>query len=641
MLVACGAAPKPVAVEKPVASAAPVEEERTPYAELAPQPAATELDGVWVRVESIKRTFNGLPELVKALPPLVRLQDLVEGRSGLLPADVAAVIDPAQPIDLTMPLSFTLGADAPIWAFHVRSDDAIAQGAAGLTLRRVRPGVWNMGGVVATQPQAAAGDDDESEPSEEGDEPPEDTMPPVEPVSCQLWHLPAPVGYRVVCSQNIEAIEQTAPFLLSPARSTSASRDLHLELSGPSYAKSCQRLLQTLKQTEKARSSAEHTGEQIVERLFGALLEHDRLALDLKLDNLRAQAQLELVYGEHPSTPGFAEWLTQSSRATLPPSYARLPADSRLNLGFNLGPNVVSFLMDEIERSIDEDTLTPPTEKREMLESLRGIFPPDGRASLAMGMDVPAALEALDNPAVQLADDADKPLRSAAVAQLQAALGGWVVIGVDEPPARYLAAAKRAYRAGKLKWRDRPGREQKNKRSDSDFVSLSGAPRGLPRDTLHIVSAVRPNRKYVPPADGSAPAILPYDEHMLLVPDEQRVWIVYARSEALAVKQAQALLSSSASREGAKAPNGVLAAALQVALFGVSEVHGDSKSERKAARRVLAAIDRAPGRAQLPVPLLMQVLPRQDAPGFVMRLESSAQLDELIAQGFALVPQGD
>jgi len=212
---------------------------------------------------------------------------------------------------------------------------------------------------------------------------------------------------------------------------------------------------------------------------------------------------------------------------------------------------------------------------------------------------------------------------------------------VDEPPARYLAAAKRAYRAGKLKWRDRPGREQKNKRSDSDFVSLSGAPRGLPRDTLHIVSAVRPNRKYVPPADGSAPAILPYDEHMLLVPDEQRVWIVYARSEALAVKQAQALLSSRASREAAKVPNGVLAAALQVALFGVSEIHGDSKSERKAARRVLAAIDRAPGRAQLPVPLLMQVLPRQDAPGFVMRFESSAQLDELIAQGFALVPQGD
>lgn len=640
MVMGCGAAPKPVAVEKPVVSVAPVEEERTPYAELASQPAATELDGVWVRVESLKRTFDGLPELVKALPPLMRLQELVEGRSGLLPADVAAVIDPAQPIDLTMPLSFGLGVDAPIWAFHVRSDDAVAQGAAGLTLRRVRAGVWNMGGVVAPQPQAEPGYDDDSEPSEEGDEPPEDTMPPVERASCQLWHLPAPVGYRVVCSQNLEVIERTAGFLLSPARASTAARDAHLELAGPSYAKACQRFLQVVNQGEKATSSAERTGEQLAQQLFGALFEHDRLALDLTLSNLRARAQLELVYGEHLSTPGFAEWLAQSAKATLPPSYARLPSDGRLNVGFNLGPPLVSFLLEELERSFNEETLTPPAQTREFIEALRGVLPADGRASFAIGMDVPAALEALNNPAVQLADDADKPLRAAAVAQLQAALGGWVVVGLDEPPARYLAAAKRAYRAGKLKSRDRPGHEEKNRRSDSK-LSQSGAPRGLPLDTLHFVNAVRPSRKYVPPSDGSAPPILPYDAHILIVPDEPRVWIVYARSEAVAVKQAQALLSPSAGRETTQVTSGMLAAAMQVALFGVSDVHGDSKSERNAARRVLAAIDRAPGRAQLPVPLLVQVQPRQDAPGFVLRFESSVQVDELVAQSFSLVPQGD
>ncbi len=641
MLVGCGAAPKRVAVEKPVPGVVAVEEERTPYAELASQPVAAELDGVWVRVESMKRTFDGLPSLVKGTAPLARLRDLVEGRSGLLPADVAAVIDPARPIDLTMPLSLTLGVDAPIWAFHVRSDDAIAQGEAGLTLRRVRPGVWNMGGVVTARPQAEPGYDDDSEPPEEGDEPPEDATPPAEPVSCQLWHLPAPVGYRVVCSQSLEAIEHTAGFLLSPARASSAARDLHLELAGPSYANACQHFLQIANQGEKAKSSAERSGEQLAKQLFGALFEHDRLTLDVTVDNLRAQAQLELVYGEHLSSPGFAEWLAQSAKATLPSSYARLPSDSQLSVGLNLGATVVPFLLGEFERSIDEETLTPPAQKRELLEALRGIFPVDGRASFAMGMDVSAALAALDSPAVQLADDADKPLRPAAVAQLQAALGGWVVIGLEEPPARYLAAAKRAYRVGKLKSPDRPGREEKNRRSDSNLVSQSGAPRGLPRDTLHFVDAVRPSRKYVPPADGSAPPILPYDGHILLVPDEQRVWIVYARSEAVAVKQAQALLGSRTSREGAKVPNGMLAAALQIALLGVPDVHADSKSERKAARRLLAAIDRAPGRAQLPVPLLVQVLPRQDAPGFVMRLESSAQLDELLAQGIALVPQPD
>lgn len=642
-LMGCGAAPKPVAVTTPTVTAAPVEEERTPYADLAPQPAAAELDGVWARVESLKRSFEGLPNLVQGLPPLASLQDLVQGRASFLPADVAAVIDPSQPIDVSMPLSFALGVDAPVWAFHVRSADAIAQGAAGLTLRGVRPGVWDVGSVVSAPPPAESepGYDDDSEPSEDEDEASEDAAPTFAPVSCRLWHLPAPVGYRVVCSQSVEAIERTAPFLLSAARAKHAARDLHLELSGPSYAKACERLMQTLKQGEQPHTSAEHTGQRVVEQLFGALLEHERLSLDLTLDNLRAQAQLELVYGEQPSTPGFAKWLEQSSRATLPAGFARLPSDSRLNLGFNLGPSVVSFLMNEIEGVIDEDTLTSPTEKRQVLEALRDLLPADGRASFAMGLDVPAALEALDNPAVQLADDADKPLRPAAIAQLQAALGGWIVIGVEEPPARYLAAAKRAYRAGKLPWRDRPGHEQKNKRSSSDLVSLSGAPRGLPRETLHVVSAVRPYPKYSPPADGSAPAMLPYDEHLLLVPDEQRVWIVYARSEAIAVKRAQALLSSNSRPGAAPAPPGVLTAAMQVALFGLSKVHGDSKSERIAARRVLAAIDRAPGRAQLPVPLGLQVLPRQDAPGYLLRVDSSVQLDELIAEGFALVPHGD
>lgn len=643
MVAACGGVPKPVAVAKPVASTAPVEAERTPYAALAAPLAEVQLDGIWLRVESLKRTYDGLPELVKALPGVARLQNMVEGRAGFIPADVAAVIDPSQPIDVSMPLSFALGVDSPVWAFPVRSPDAIAQGAAGLTLRGVRPGVWDMGGVVAapSAPESEPGADDDSEPPEDDDEPVEDAGAMFTSASCRLWHLPAPVGYRVVCSQSLEAIERAAPFLLSPTRAKHEARDLHMELAGPSYAATCEHLLQLMKLGEQPKTSGERTGQRIVEQLFGAMLEHERLSLDLTLDQLRATAQLDLVYGEHPSTPGFAEWLAQSSRAALPSSYARLPSDSRLSLGFNLGPAVVSFLVDEFSSGTDEDWIVPPADRRQLLDALRGILPADGRASFAMGMDVPAALEALDNPAVQLADAADKPLRPPAIAQLQAALGGWWVIGVEEPPARYLAAVKRAYQVNQRKWPTRPGHEEQNKRSTSDLVSLSGAPRGLPRDTLHLISQERPARKYAPPADGSAPVILPYDEHILIVPDDQRVWIVCARSETLAVKRAQALLGSPASRAAASAPPGVLKAAMQVALFGLSELHHDSKGERKAARTMLAAIDRSPDRAQLPVPLDLQVQSRQDAPGFVLRVSSSLRLDELLAEGFALMPQGD
>jgi hypothetical protein len=83
-------------------------------------------------------------------------------------------------------------------------------------------------------------------------------------------------------------------------------------------------------------------------------------------------------------------------------------------------------------------------------------------------------------------------------------------------------------------------------------------------------------------------------------------------------------------------PATVLAASTQLALFGFGSAHIDSKTERIAARRKLSGVNLAPGQARLPLPLTIQVLPRQDATGWRLRLHSHAQLDQLLAQAMSL-----
>jgi hypothetical protein len=617
-----------------VPAVAPLAEERRPYLEVAPALAAVPLDGVWVRVASVAKTFDELPSLVKGLPQLAPLRNLVEGRAGLLPADVAAVVDASQPVELLLPRGTT-----PVWAFRVRSPEAIAEGGAGLTLRRRAAGVWDVGGVVAEAEEPPLDDDEEpGDDDEEAEE--EDSSEPspfeVTGLHCQLQHRPAPVDYRVLCSAQPEAIELAAAFLAAPPSAAAAASGVHLELAGPSYAQMRERILASLPPEGEAGDAARRAGRQMALGLFQGLFEHDRLMLDVSLDQLHADAALDLAFGDTLKSASFGAWLAQSSKATLPPSYSRLPADSSLALGMNLGPGVTDFILEQVEHGIDEETLASPAEKREALESLRGVLPSDGRLSLAFNLDVAAALEALNSPAIRLADDAERPLSAASVQELQAASSGVLVLGVEEQPARYLAAVRRAYRIGRKPSKTRPGHEEKNPRSHSELTQLSGAPAGLPRDTLHLVSSVRPERKYVPPADDSAPPMLPYDEHFLIVPDGDHVWLVYARSLALAVAQAKALLAPAAKVTGAVPEAAVLAASAQLALFGFGDAHFDSKTERASARRKLSGVNLAPGQARLPLPLTIRVVPRQDAPGWWLRLHSHVQLDQLLAQVMSL-----
>jgi hypothetical protein len=638
--VACGSAAKPRPVETPLAVEAATEpSELHPYADLAAPPApGAEARGAWIQIRSPSTLWRKLPNIVRGVPPLAVLKDLVEGHSAILPADVSAIVDPSQPVDLVFPFGLPASAVPPTWAFRVRSAAAIARGEAGLTLRRVGSGAWEIGGVVdAAEPGT---DEPLGDPDEEGEESPEEGAfgPMSGPLRCRLLHLPAPVDYRVLCSSSLEGIDENAGFLLAAERVSTSPGDVHFGVSGKAYADIQNKARAGLALApDPSASSSSRSGEELASSGMLALMDHEALTLDVSLNEPAAKVQLDVVYGAKLGSQTLAQLLEQSSHASLPGIVASAPdKEASLTLGLgNIGAPFVRAIVEPILESFDDDVIWPKKGREALRSSLYDIIPHDGRFALTRGLDTAAALAALNADEVRLADELDKPLSHLAVEHVQAALAGWSIVALEVAPEPYLASIMRAYRLNQVPLKTKPGREEKNPRNAHASMKLASTPRGLPPGTLYLIDPTRPNPKYVPPADGLHPAELPYDSHYLVVPDRGRIWLIAARSAALAATQARRIVAEHVT----PASQPLTAAAslnASLGMFEALDLDWDTKAQREKARAALRRIERAPRHGLFKMPIKVEVLPRAEDAGWRVRLSSEANLMDLMAEAAAL-----
>lgn len=625
-LLGCNGHVKPAALPPPAPAQAAPQEDRTPYAEVAaPLRAPVELDGVWLRLQSATELWRKLPRLAQSLPGLTVLRMLSSTQH--LPPDVAAVVDLSQPIDVVAPLPSFL---QTTWAYRVRSPEAILRGTAGLTLRRVDAGVWDIGGVTAV----AEG----SNPSEDDSEW-EGGIREVPDLRCRLLHLPPPVGFRVVCGRDYQKLAASVDFLVSPARELSTDADLHFELSGPTYDEFKGQRLLAMALAQPAGASAGERGALLVADLAKAFYAHRRASFDVSLRGSSARAEVELVYPASLESARFTEWLEHASRAALPSSSTALPRESGLGLSFSgTGERGLRYLLSELQASVSDDCVVSPAQLAEMDAALSGVLPPDGKVSFAYGLDTEVAHDALDDAARRLADETERPLAPATVKKLQAALGGWMVLGLDVSPERFLPAARRVHRASQVKLPLKPGKTEGDADSSSQ-TKLVAAPSGLPTGTLHFVEQTRPKANV---RKAEAAATLPFDRHYLLVPERNRVWVVITRSESVALARARALLAARGSLEW---PN--LAEGERAALLGTVDLRTivalgldwDSREQRADAVAALARLSQASRRGAARVPLRVDVLRRPEPEGgYRLRVETEVDLQELVVEALALVP---
>ena len=633
VLTACASAPKPAPVRPPVRAETDPEQERRPYAEEAPNLPQTpaEVDGLWIHLQSPSSSWSRLPTLVQGFPALAPFKQLAQG-GGLLPRDAAAVIDLSQPLDVSMPMPSPGTTDlTQVWIFRVRSPEAVLHGEAGLTLHRVSPGVWDMGSVSARAPEASEPplDDDE-----EGN--PEEAELALAPLHCRLAHLPEPIGFRVLCAKDVEHLALAQP-LLRASLAIQTSSDLHLELAGASYRAARDKLLTM---TQRRASMGDQGDRRVTELLtsgFAALLEHQRLTFDFSLDGPRANAGLAFVYEQQSQSPRFEKWLAYSAQGSLPPSFARLSSHSGMTIGAHgFGSELVSFLLEEMMAVMDETTFIKPKDAAEARAIMKELVPTGGRITVGFGYDTEAALSVL-NAGIKLTDEREDPPNAADAKALQAAMAGWVVIGIDAPPSSYLPALKRLYASRNMPAPSKDPKADRRYPSHTRWRALP-VPAGMPAGTQHYLAETRKNPKY---QDGYTALELEYDENILAVPDTDRVWIVIARSKDGAVRRARALLADKPAELPKPAPEHPAGAFFfDMASMVQAGLDWDSRLQRETARHELGAVLRAPKRGKVQTPIWFDVVPHAGG-GYSLRAQTQVNLEEWLVDLVAVTAAAD
>lgn len=631
-LMSCGGSP-PRAKQVPVVASEQAEAagERRPYAELSTTVPDGASPGFWLQMPAPLQIWPKLPELLKGGPSLAPFADAQAVARMVLGSEVGSVIDLSQPVDVLLPLP--AGDDQRFfWSFRVRSPEAVLHGDAGLTLRRAAAGVWRIGPDAEPDAEVPEEDYEESEDyeAEAGEQPPA-------PLACQLRHFAQPVGFRVLCAGGAEELERHAPFAAHIAALPVSRADLHAEIGGPPYRALLDGMVKNAREkASEGAGEAERLGTDIANSLLEGFAQNEKLSLDLSLAPDKVLAKLDLAFPAAAGSQPFEAWLGRSADDRLPASFALLPPDNDFALGFGgLGKQTTQLLLklglERLMTSLDSSFVVSPKDRVEIAAALGGVVPEDARFSLAVGRDRAAAARVLDSDKLISADRAGKKLPAALASELQATLWGWCVIGVEVAPASYLAAVERLFRSTKLSTPERPGaREQENSRQSSN-LRRGGKVAGLPPTTLHIVDDVRPRAKYRPPADGSAPPVLAHDTHYLFVPDGARVWIVLARSEAIAAERARALLrrgQGTGLRGAEPAPTSSIAAlAMSVDYLAGGDLDWNNEGQRVVARHILRVTSDFPHGGKTRFPLQVDVVPRQGpGPGAAWHLELRTEL---------------
>ena len=644
--VGCAGSAKPnvTSVPSAPAPAEPAEDERRPYAELM-QPApgdAEKSPGIWVQVRDVAQLGARLPKSLQTEAPGRMVSEIAQTVSSQFGADIAAVIDLSQPVEIALSMPRGFGPPYPVFGFRVRSPEAIERGQAGLTLRRLSAGVWQLGDVVqAAEPEPEFDDseldDDEAAMDEEEEEGEEPEPEPDEPVPCLLAHAPEPVGYRVLCGPEEDMLHTLVGFMLRDTPVTQA--DVHVELSGATYQKTVQTAFEAAIASGKTEAETNTGSEKLGAKMGVAIVEafaaHERISFDARVAPTGVELLMDLAFPRSLTTAPLELWTRSMSTRRLPKSFALLPADHGLALAFSgLGEDAtkaaVSAFLEEVFGGMGQEYVITPQELTEMNAAFAGLVPRDAHFSFAAGVDAAAATAALNANKVEQADATDRPLTPAAIKELQSSLAGWMVVGLDVPAKDYLPAVERMLRVNAIPTRRRPNMPRKDsEREDSKLRRRPLKTAGLPAGTLHLVDEVRPAKTYKPPVDGSEPPILPHDSHTLVIPAGQRVWVVSARDEALAGQRALALVRGSATLaarpEIQQAVERPLLGAWSFTASGMilQGLDWDSADERRMARRKLRRFQKQVEGTSTPMLATLELSPppANDAPGFGFRVK--------------------
>jgi hypothetical protein len=354
---------------------------------------------------------------------------------------------------------------------------------------------------------------------------------------------------RLLCATSDELLDKVCSYLARVLPLQPLGTDARVEFSVP-------RLLGLMPPDKQ--DDEERTGERTGRELGKHFLEDiQRFAVGGTFRSTALDVELDLVTPSRKSLLTKVLTTTSSADVPPPPSFFRLPLDASLAFythgatSSDLAP-LRDELLNAIHQGMREDGYDADL-LAEISRTTSGLFFTGGPFVVGAGMNRAAAEKAL----VSLHDGKRSPQ---AVEEARRGLSSWVVIGLDEPPERWIAGVREFMRLDQALTRKlssigapakTPGppgagaeRKKKKDRQERTVLVEVAAPGALPRGTLHLESRAKPIAK-----DGP----LPHAEHIYVVADGSRTWIGIGGRDADLIERLRVVLHAPAEKTLAEA----------------------------------------------------------------------------------------
>lgn len=417
---------------------------------------------------------------------------------------------------------------------------------------------------------------------------------------CELWHAAA--GFRLICAHARDSIDRDAAFHLHGSHAGGDRPSLRMEVPGKVW----RTLLARRMAAQPAADSDERRGEEIGRAMMlGFFEEQSALAFEIRLEPKSVDVVLELGFNDTKSA--LSQWWTGGANAKISETFWRIPKSA--DVAFYKGaadPAALSAaakpMFDLFQSALVADEPRPGV-AAEAIAVLHELLPAGGALSVAHGRA-----------------EGDSKSR------------GWLLLGLDTDPAKYLGDLKKFVALTGLPSKKVAGKKERPRESR---LKLAGAAKGLPAGSLHLVDESRKNPRYRP-APGEKAEALPAPTHVFAVPDGQRIWLSFSEDPAQALAGVRAALESTREQSLASVPE--LAEPAKRSLSGLGKLDvaalvtlSASDDELAAKTKRLAVL---PYAGKSPIPVWIEIGSRKGARAgaetvsrLVARMPSEAMAD--------------
>jgi hypothetical protein len=425
------------------------------------------------------------------------------------------------------------------------------------------------------------------------------------PMPCAIAPNDNSASGRLVCAGDESALRVLAPYLARTLARSTSTADLRVELF-----------------VDEAVSTFDHDDDSAgadastMVKLLGRQFLHDvsSLVLESGFDGSEADATLtvRMATGTSPLTRALLSHATPNGPP--PEMFERLPQESAAGW-YARGPDArdvqpLRTVFASSFRTFMTDAGYAKADADSLATLLGRMFFDGGAWTVGAGHRLDPALAAVE--AYVAGGHNDQAIR----AKARAALQGWVIAGVDEPPQKWIDGVRTLVTLDNVKTAAKPKQAEDLPRESTKLVLTPMlASLGLPAGTLHVECRATPSAAWLAAQKksvGHETPALAHTTHVFVVPDGAMTWFAVSENPVLAATQAIATLAiggrsgqlrARRDLDGLRGETTSAGGFLSIAETAMLKVGGGSDDELRSARGVLEGLTSLTSGGMTPVPI--------------------------------------